>query len=639
MSGAAEGGRETPSRPFSRRASDASLRLSGAALSVQLKHQENVYSYFKFMCPVEEKKAPDRMTYTKVLAYLLVFGSIALQFTLLYAIFDKVVNGDIKWRNKILNPSGETFEGSKEVSSFLGFQTAKCNPGGALCFKENGTVTCAPPTVQLTGRWDELDTDGDGIWTREEVEAAQEDLQCKYAVNPVEVFDVFVRFLKDRENVIWLHPDVKEGKAIPKPYFTYAAGDIIMCGYRNTDMCANVLRMGAFDGPLKLGTAPRVGETIDSALDYCYALLEQGGTCERTLPSTYSVWRKNGEEQCGGPDYDKFVYTHPVTGKQKSMLVVDYEARKDYSRAQSSTMFLTYKSIIIGLFTLAMFAEFKDIMDLVNWIICFPSAKDFGEDAVLAEKNDDGIVTFTVQGISMQHRMTMACLTFVRFIMLVILIIVGLNFLLKDTNYIDLLLNAVGFVFVVEISGCLYLYFLHPSLRDECECVEPMQVPVLGFHYLAEHPALRDIIGMVLLVLVVMTIMLSHHRSVVQPLWQALECTCLGEGAQCMEATKFNEDFWLNYWTVEVPNVFDQVADLKKGVDAGAIALPKVATVASQAMTWHLGGKIGRENRLEAARRDEEEEEIEVKEDRPRRHTRGGHHHKHGHGHLLNGDR
>merc|ERR1719182_476435 len=97
---------------------------------------------------------------------------------------------------------------------------------------------------------------------------AREDLKCKYVVDPLEVFDVFVQTVVNREGIIWVHPDVKAGLMIHKPYFTYAAGDIIMCGYRNKDMCPNVLKQGVFDAPLKYGTAPRVGTTINSALDY-----------------------------------------------------------------------------------------------------------------------------------------------------------------------------------------------------------------------------------------------------------------------------------------------------------------------------------------------------------------------------------
>merc|ERR1719183_3277674 len=104
-------------------------------------------------------------------------------------------------------------------------------------------------------------------------------------------------------------------------------GDIIMCGYRNEAMCRNVLQRGYFDAPLKYGTVPRIGNTTMSALDYCIDLLREGGTCDRVLPSTYSVWKIQSDEECGEKWYSKFVYKHPTTGSAKSFLAVDYEAR------------------------------------------------------------------------------------------------------------------------------------------------------------------------------------------------------------------------------------------------------------------------------------------------------------------------
>jgi len=556
------------------RATSSEIRHSGEGDWINLRHHENVYSYFKFIIPVEDKKTNGHLTYTKALAWFLVVVSIVVQSTLLYAIFDRVVKGDIKWQNKILNPHGESFGVSPGGGSrsFFFPEGPKCNPGGSLCFKLNGTVSCAPPSVQLTGRWDELDTDGDGVWTREEVEAAQETLRCKYAVDPVEVFDAFVTFLIDREKVIWIHPDVRAGKAIPKPYFTYAAGDIVMCGYRSTDMCANVLRMGAFDAPLRYGTAPRVGNTIDSALDYCYDLLKIGGTCDRTLPSTYAVWRKNGEEQCREEDFDKWVYKHPVTGKSKSMLVVDYEARKSYERAEGSSLFVVYKTMIIGLFILVLFYEFKGCYELLNWVVLFPDARQFGSDAVTAEKDeeeDTNSIKFMVHGITRAHRLTMAVIMLVRFAMLCILVWVGLSFLLKDTTYIDLLLNAVGFVFVMEIAEYFYLFVVDADLRDECDNITFEKVQQLGPGFLTKHPALRNILSLFLLIALTTGVMYAHHAMIVTPLGQALECTCLGKGAGCLEAQKFTPEFWSNYWRYEVPAVFQDVAQMKRAHEAG----------------------------------------------------------------------
>merc|ERR1719159_1665927 len=157
------------------------------------------------------------MTWDILMAYVLIALNFFMQGYLLNVIYNEVVVGNQDWQNSILMgaaPDPLDFDPDK----------GKCNMGGSLCFEEkNKTVSCAPPSVQLTGRWDELDTDGDGIWTRQEVEEAKEKLQCQFIVNPVEVFDVFITLLKKREKILWLHPDVKAGKAIQKAYFDFAA--------------------------------------------------------------------------------------------------------------------------------------------------------------------------------------------------------------------------------------------------------------------------------------------------------------------------------------------------------------------------------------------------------------------------------
>merc|ERR1719313_518622 len=161
------------------------------------------------------------------------------------------------------------------------------------------------------GSVSELDTNGDGIWTRDEVVKARDVLKCKYVVDPVVVFDVLLDMLKEREDKIWLHPGIQNRTAIHMPYFTYIMADVIMCGYRTADICPNLLQRGFFHAPLKYGTAPRVGNSIDSALKYCNGLLGPGGMCERNLPSTYAVWKTTSRVECGQPTYSTFKYEHP----------------------------------------------------------------------------------------------------------------------------------------------------------------------------------------------------------------------------------------------------------------------------------------------------------------------------------------
>lgn len=527
---------------------------------------DNVYAYFMFAPPTEHKKEGGGITLDIIMAYVLLIFNFFMQGFLLYVIFNVVVQGNIKWQDSILTQEGGGLD-------LLDMNPGKgCNTGGSLCFPQNNSYSCAPPSVQLTGRWEELDLNGDGIWTREEVDKAKLDLKCKYVVNPVEVFDVFISFLKEREKIIWLHPDVKAGKAIHKMYFWYAAGDIIMCAYRNELMCPNLLKRGVFHAPLKYHTAPRVGTTIDSALSYCYELLKPGGTCQRSLPSTYSVWKVSSTNQCMAPSFTKFVYENPGNGVVKSLLEVDYEARKKYALSKTMT-FKIYKCIIISLWLLSMLFELKDITIVFTWVLRFPAAKDFGEDAVKEETDDSGETTYTIQGITTVHRTAVGLMTVCRFVLTCTLTLVGVSFLLKQTSYIGLLMDAVALVFIVEIANILYTQVLRNDIREQCESLNPMTVPMYGVKALNERPALVDMICLAGIMVTTLLVMWFWNDNAVEPLYDALSCACLSEGEKCHEANKFDYDFWYKYWKLDVPDIFRQVDELKKGGGAAASAL------------------------------------------------------------------
>lgn len=529
---------------------------------IHVKPSDNVYSYFMFVTPSEMHKEGGSFTMDTIMAWILAVLNFVMQGVLLYTVFNEVVVANQDWQESILKiekPLGE-------AQQFLGSAPGKCNPGGSLCYMINGNLTCAPPTVQLTGRWAELDTDGNGIWTRTEVEKAKTELQCKYIVNPVEVFDVFINFLKSREKILWLHPDVKEGKAIHKEYFDFAMGDIIMCGYRTTDMCSNVLKRGFFDAPLKYQTAPRVGTTITSALKYCTELLEPGGTCERFLPSTYSVWKISSNDQCGDPSYSKFVYKNPGNGVAKSLLEVDYDAPQQFEKATITT-FKIYKTIIIGMWLLTMSVEAKDIIIVLTWCYSFPDADQFGEDAVHQEETENGETLVTIQGITKLHRNCMVLITLLRTILTVVLTYVGVSFLLKQTGYIDLLMDAVTLVFIIEIANIIYAQALRPQIREQCENLQPMTVNKLSFggalDELNKRPAVADLCWFIGIVILTIIIIETYTAQIVSALLDASQCACLGVGDRCIDAHKFSYDFWHDYWRYTIPKIFRAIDDLR----------------------------------------------------------------------------
>jgi hypothetical protein len=423
--------------------------------------------------------------------------------------------------------------------------------------------------VQLSGRWSDLDTDGDGNWTREEAEAAKEQLICKYRVNPVEVFDVFSTFLVNRENIIWIHPAVRAGQSIPRAYFDYAAGDIIMCGYRNANMCPNLLRRGFFDVPLKHGTVPRVGDTIDSALQYCHEMLEDGGICDRTLPSTYTVWKKSSQDQCYGAGYNGFVYEHPVSGRTKSMLAVDYDATKDYQKAERSGLFMMYKACVIMVLICSVFSDAKELVPLVSFVTAYPSEKqlaDRNEEAVkvTVSAEDDDDVTYEIRGITAAHRASLAFVVLARSIMFVVLLVVGVNFLLKETDYLNLILNGLGLLFIVTLPAELYQQLLNPYLRSKVEQVLPIEVPMSGVEGLNRNPSMKDIMWIAVMLLILFASMSLYLSVVVRPVTEALQCACLSEGPKCREALKFSEEFWDDYWKNTVPETIKEINSMEE---------------------------------------------------------------------------
>lgn len=509
----------------------------------------DVFSYFMLKAPSENKEHR-RFTVDSGLSYALVLLTLVIQGTLLYCVYNKVIRRNANWVSGIMNTG-------KDWNIYGGFNAEGCNDGGSLCTLIDGKYSCAPPSVQLVGRWDELDTNKDGIWTQAEVMKQRDAIKCKYAVDPVEFFGVLIRLLNERKEHIWLHPQLQRGEGIHKSYFTYIMGDVALCGYRNEDMCSNLLQRGIFDMPLQNATVPRVGKTIRSARDYCLGLLEQGGLCERVLPSTYAVWKIESVQECQEPKYSKFVYTDPSDGTIKSMLEVDYEARQSYATAKT-TVFRSYKYCITLIWFLLIASRIREVVKCVSWVFQLPSAQDDSQEA-LDEESDSHEIRF----MSNQHRLALFLVVFCRMIMLLILLYVGLNFLGRQTDYIDLLLDGVALMFIVEVAEILYERVLRQEVKTTWEQRESIELNRFGFSKLASRPDIEDVIFLTSCALMTLAFMIHYNIATVEPLYDALNCACLSQGDTCQEAHTFSKRFWDQYWSKDVPSSMKAIGSLK----------------------------------------------------------------------------
>jgi len=521
----------------------------------------DVFSYSMLAAPAQ-RKTYGRFTCDAGMSYLLVFLTLAIQGVLLYCVYNKVVVENAHWVAGIMK-SGE------EWNLFQPEQ--KCNDGQALCTVKNGTYSCAPPSVQLIGRWDELDLNQDGVWSRAEVYAQRKVLKCKYAVDPVEIFDVVVAILLQHEEHIWIHPKLRAGNAIHKAYWTYAMGDIAICGYRNQDMCTNLLKRGVFHAALKYGTSPRVGSTIESALDYCHRMLAPMGVCERTLPSTYATWKLETVQQCKSAKYHKFVYKNPASGVEKSLLEVDYKARQRYATAQTP-IFLVYKGMICGIWMLLVLSQLRMVASKMVWVLTFPTYEepDAETQAMMNKKSRNFVErgAHKIVGISFRHRVVMTITSLTRIAMMCLLLYVGLSFLGRQTDYIGLLLDGVALIFIIEVQEIIYEKVIRGDVRAQWEDSEPMSFMKVGVGFLQRRPDIVDMMWLFIIAASASLFMWSYTRTLVRPLHDALNCACLSEGDKCFEKHRFSTEFWDQYWRYDVPDVFNQINTLKNGFSA-----------------------------------------------------------------------
>merc|ERR1719498_1277532 len=156
-----------------------------------------------------------------------------------------------------------------------------------------------------------------------------------------------------------------------------------------------------------------------------------------------------------------------------------------------------------------------------------------------------------------------------------VLAVVGVSYLIKTNAYADLIMNGVALVFIAEVSSVLYSQVLREEIKDQTEDIKAIKVEMYGWDWLNDRPALIDIACVVIVWILVYFIMRWQMNSVVVPVHEALECSCLQRGDHCEEAMKYDFNFWNEYWTKGVPAALSSVDRLKS--NSGDIAASPAA--------------------------------------------------------------
>lgn len=478
----------------------------------------------------------------------------------------------------------------------------------ALCYvttENNSTLHCTPSSFSFINAWDDLDRDGDGMWTLEEARADEANLGCELGLPVEEVFRSTCRGVqRDNEDTsehppynIHLVPlSVTERRSIPKAYFDWWIGLAVICVAHDVSRCGELVSKGLFDGAVGAGARFTKGgiQDLDSALDYCQRLLRPGGVCEKTLPGAYMMYRSRVAEKCGPATYSTGArYSNPFDSRDvMSTIAVKYALVDEYTTA-SSLQFCFFQSLILFLWFVNLVGELKAIIQLADFIWSFehddrlplltpsmrrilkpyrqasrrmsssmsfrslPSDSSFSGmlDQDHSSDEEDIIGGIDKQGhnvitrISRAHKLTVSLMFLVRFCLLWYMFHVGSMFLLTNHKYDDLLLNAVALAFIFELPEFLYTFLVSDEMKSNLEGTHTVNyVTALPTRGCGTMLLSKSLWGTVIIPVVVVLVVLYHHEVTTMPSLRALQCTCFQTGPTCDVADKFGRLWWNLYW-------------------------------------------------------------------------------------------
>jgi len=507
----------------------------------------SVYSYFLHMPPIEHHRLGTHWNWVTVFAIFLVVLNFVMQISLLTIIGACVLEEHGNQVHSILQQGQPHWY---NLHSFLGpkQESSNCRHSRSLCHPTpGGGVTCAPPSLSLLGSWDLLDTDGDGVWSRQEAEdpAYRALTRCDFNMDSLLIYEEMLLNLRQHGALEGrLVPMIKKGSGIPRPYFDWYIGEPLMCVYGDADMCGNMFHMGVFDQVLlgrhrNSSSAPRGITDFPSAFDYCLDLLNN--RCQKILPYSYRGWVTLSNEKCGKKTFEATVYKSPTGEPTQSILKVDFDLRQSYENTRTAS-FLVFLSVLLIVFFCTMLEEWKQIYRVALFIMQYGELEHKLVGTELDEDQD-------IAGAAL-HRTALGCVTLLRFLLWLFLLYTGTIFLSSGTEYLGLIFDALSLVFIIQIDEALYSALLRaPMKTDHQEAptfeIRRRRLPVSVF--VAEFALVTG------LVLAACVVTYFYRVDTLRPLQEALDCVCLVEGEKCEEAVTYSPAFWQNYWGSVLP--------------------------------------------------------------------------------------
>lgn len=434
-----------------------------------------------------------------------------------------------------------------------------------LCSFFGGKYSCSPTSVTFAKYWDKLDHNHDGKWSLEEANEDVANLKCRLHMRPLQIFKALKEFLLSSrvQSLLgfWTSPSIT--KAIPRFYFDIWQGVIGLCIHSDTAMCGTLVLNGLFDEALSPKSNSTRIKDLNSAMQYCNKLLNAGGLCDQALPQTYQLYKARHAQQCGEAIYVSGpVYKNPYDTEDRMYVTkASYAQVQTYEKAWG-LWFWVFQFCVILIWFVSIIQEVFELRMLIEFVAVFPQNKALGLDADLDINEDLG--TVRINAISGAHRIIIILTLTIRLFLTFYVGRVGTAFLIADTDYLNLLLNAVALVFIFEIDELLYMALGRTTTKIDIEQTEPLEFDA----WFPETKCIgrlldKDFWGMFLLPLSVACIVAYYAHFTTRPIIEALRCACNQEGEHCLEATSYDKIWYDDYWRNVLPAALNAIEKLR----------------------------------------------------------------------------
>lgn len=448
----------------------------------------------------------------------------------------------------------------------------------ARTFDANDTehFTCMTQSLQFTQEWETLDIDGDGMWSLQEAKNDTAGLGKKYGVSPETVFHNAIDGLRMHgmdglfsNHSFYLSQDVKFGNALPKAYFNYWTGDAMLCSLFDGTSCEVAAKEGFFAEALRPGRVSANSKGIldlESALQYCHKMLERNGGCETVMPLDWKRHREQRRDQCGRRELvdEGTKYVNPFDANQVVNVLKRRFQMADQAEDAASPLFLIFLTLIIMLWLLSVISEWRALLKKLEFLMLFPGiAEDNTTGHISRSASNDGDPedhpnVYHITGLSPPHRAVLVVVWTLRVGVVLVLTQFGVQFLLVETNYLNLVLNSLALTFILSIDNMLF-EMVESSTRAQMKCCKDIKFETRFNGYWLK----KECWGVFVVPIVAVLIVAQCTYEYKLPIIAALQCACQQEGPQCLDSIQSQVGWWNVYWNHTLPAAMHQIEAMR----------------------------------------------------------------------------